>query len=439
MPSLRSLHAKPYRAFRDGLDLELRPLTLIYGPNNAGKSSIVRLLGIVHDSVGEGVKGPLDLSRTSGARFEDILSIQERELRRLVLGLTWEDGLRSEWTMGTDGAGRLLLEQLRAESGTQLCWYGNARTPEHSRPERADVVEDLVTKGLVPEIGASSPPLLAELRARLVALRGRVQYLSAVRTQLRPTATDPEVEPTLAVDGAGAQEYLLFDASVREEVQSWFRTEVKRDLRSERVGPNEQRWLAPPVAAPELSVPLVATGEGMTQLLPVLVALALRRSAERPNGIGYYALEEPTTHLHDDLQILLARHLAAIADEEDAPALLLETHARPLLLGVQLAIRERRVRPGRVLLYWVEQDDRGTSTAARVEFDEDGLPTTSGLRTAFADEPALLRELSRPPTRPHGGGGTASRAGGGGTASRPAGGGGVGHVPGGSGGVGRRR
>jgi predicted ATPase len=133
----------------------------------------------------------------------------------------------------------------------------------------------------------------------------------------------------------------------------------------------------------------------MAQMLPILVALAQRCASSRPDGNQFLAMEEPTTHLHDDLQIQLARHFARVAMEPAAPAILLETHARPLLLGVQLAILKGELDPSRVILYWVDQDENGASQAEAVTFDRNGLPEGSQLRSAFADERRLLRELSQ--------------------------------------------
>ncbi|EYF00305.1 AAA family ATPase [Chondromyces apiculatus] len=66
MPRLNRIAVEHYRAFEGGLDVHLRPLTLIYGKNNAGKSSVVRLLGILADSVAESAESPLDLSGAAG-------------------------------------------------------------------------------------------------------------------------------------------------------------------------------------------------------------------------------------------------------------------------------------------------------------------------------------------------------------------------------------
>lgn len=405
MPRLNHIAVEHYRAFELGLDVELRPLTLIYGKNNAGKSSVVRLLGILHDSLAESTKSPFDLSGDAGGQtaFLDVLNARDRELKYLRLTLRWDDGFEAAWRIGlheVDRLDRVRVEELlvtdRVESGQARprCWYGDPRVPDVALPEGAERVETVAFVGLVP---LEVPPLsflFRALRARLLEVRGRVQYLSAVRAKSESIIEESGAPPDLSANGKEAQEILLYDRAAFTEVQTWLREEVKRDLRREAVGAKRWSWLLPPIAAPELSIPLASTGEGMTQLLPILVALALRRTPTRLDGKTYLAMEEPTTHLHDDLQIQLANLLARIAMADDPPIVTLETHARPLLLGVQLAIKEG-LDPARVILYWVEQDERGMSRTEAVEFDSDGLPTSRHLRTAFADERRLMRELAR--------------------------------------------
>ncbi len=123
MPSLRRISVENYRAFASGLDLDLRPLTLIYGRNNAGKSSIVRLAGIVHDSLAESTKSPFDLSGAAGgkASFLDVLNGRARELKYLRLTLRWDDDFcSSSWRIGLYGTGdidRIRVEELLVTEG----------------------------------------------------------------------------------------------------------------------------------------------------------------------------------------------------------------------------------------------------------------------------------------------------------------------------------
>ncbi|EYF00304.1 hypothetical protein [Chondromyces apiculatus] len=329
--------------------------------------------------------------------------MRDRELKHLRLTLWWDDGFEAAWRIGlsvVDGIERVQVEELlvTGTGGTEhdrpQSWYGHPKMPEVTLPEGAVRVAGLSFRGLLPLETSALPPLMTKLRIRLLELRGSVQYLSAVRARPESVLTERGVQPSLSPDGKEAQEILRYDRAAFDEVATWLRENVGRDLRPEPTGPKTWRWLLPPVSAPELSIPLASTGEGMGQLIPILVALALRRTEARADGKRYIAVEEPTSQLHDDLQILLAKHLASIVRAEDAPVILLETHARPLLLGVQLAIANG-LDPSQVILYWVEQDEQGVSRVDAVEFDEHGLPRSHHLRTAFEDERRILRELSR--------------------------------------------
>ncbi len=60
MPQLRAIYAERYRCFYERSTLELRPLTLLYGRNNVGKSALLRLLPLLGASVEERSTAPLD-------------------------------------------------------------------------------------------------------------------------------------------------------------------------------------------------------------------------------------------------------------------------------------------------------------------------------------------------------------------------------------------
>src|SRR5947209_6845132 len=57
---LTALRIGNFKAFADTQRIPLRPLTLIYGPNSAGKSSILHSLLLAHHAVD---KGELDVHR----------------------------------------------------------------------------------------------------------------------------------------------------------------------------------------------------------------------------------------------------------------------------------------------------------------------------------------------------------------------------------------
>jgi hypothetical protein len=69
---LFTLKVQSYRSFRDETGLAIRPLTLLYGFNQADKSSLLRLLALLADSLQPGA-GPLDLNSPAarGASFKE--------------------------------------------------------------------------------------------------------------------------------------------------------------------------------------------------------------------------------------------------------------------------------------------------------------------------------------------------------------------------------
>src|SRR5947208_6330961 len=87
---ISSLLFENYRSFVNEAAIELRPLTLLFGYNSAGKSSIVRLLPLLAASSEPTQFDPLamDSIATRGASFRDILSRQSSS-PTLKVGIAW--------------------------------------------------------------------------------------------------------------------------------------------------------------------------------------------------------------------------------------------------------------------------------------------------------------------------------------------------------------
>ncbi len=58
---IKRLHLGNFKAFADTQEAPLRPLTLLYGPNSAGKSSLIHSLALAHHGL---LTGDLDVQRT---------------------------------------------------------------------------------------------------------------------------------------------------------------------------------------------------------------------------------------------------------------------------------------------------------------------------------------------------------------------------------------
>src|SRR5262249_32372707 len=119
-----------------------------------------------------------------------------------------------------------------------------------------------------------------------------------------------------------------------------------------------------PPSRPQDRVNIADVGLGVSQTLPVLVAL----HTARPDQLVY--IEQPETHLHPRAQNTLAKVLAAAVKR--GVQIVVETHSSILLLGVQTLVAEGRLGPDKVKLHWFRRERDGHTVVQSGELDEAG-------------------------------------------------------------------
>jgi len=384
-----------YRAFADEARLPLRPLTLLYGRNNCGKSALVRALAILGASVSETASSafvrPTEIDRDG--EFTDWAWQGDVGDYSFDIGLCWNEGALREARFTIDGAsGRqpyVKELQLRGPEDTPL-WLGRSPPNRPMRPQLNSREAAVSFVGLVPAESKADP--IQQLRQRLHELRGKIYWLDGVRArpERRPAKTGSPPD-ALAPAGGNAVRYLIERPELLDSVRRFYAAlSPPRDLRvQEELNLGYRIRLDRPTG---FAIDLIDTGEGMSQVLPVLVAASL---AAEQGPSAMLAVEEPESHLHPDAQACLADHLCAIAAQQSPPTMVLETHSRVFLLAVQLAVARGQLRPERVSLTWIDQDPMGRSTITPVELDEQGHPRDGWPAGALAADLRLAAELAR--------------------------------------------
>jgi predicted ATPase len=119
----------------------------------------------------------------------------------------------------------------------------------------------------------------------------------------------------------------------------------------------------PPIR-PEEQVNIADVGLGVSQTLPVLVALC----AAKPGTLVY--VEQPETHLHPRAQVAMAEVLAKAAVR--GVRVVAETHSELLLLAVQTLVAEGKLSPGLVRLHWFQRRADGVTEVKSGDLDEAG-------------------------------------------------------------------
>lgn len=112
-------------------------------------------------------------------------------------------------------------------------------------------------------------------------------------------------------------------------------------------------------------VSIADVGFGVSQVLPVLVALLVAK----PGQLVY--LEQPELHLHPRAQYALAKILAETAKR--GVKLVVETHSALLLLNVQTLVAKGDLDSNLVKLHWFSRSNEdGTTSIESADLDENG-------------------------------------------------------------------
>ncbi|MBL8615024.1 MAG: AAA family ATPase [Deltaproteobacteria bacterium] len=390
MPLLTALHLKDYKVFDHEVTLPLAPLTVVIGPNSAGKSAAVRALAILERSLAEENRSVWRADEADGpgrgASFASFPRDGERP-RRFEVGLGWADGSADRFTLAqTPPSVFGFLKQVSTSEGVER----KHRVDDDWEDEQGAPIAPPRFEGLCPAEGELA---LAPLRERLRGLRGRVQWLSGSRAAAAFEVQRRQVGPRLAPDG-GDVALRLVDAGagpVRDGVNQFLREAFGHgaidvhDLSAEKVQLRVGRLRGTPL-------PLALVGDGVGKSLPVVVAAHLLHQAPAERS-GVVLIEDPEAHLHDDAIRALALHLAQLAGRwQPGRSLVLETHSRTLVLAVQLAVRRGLITPDRVALVWA--GGRDEPVLERIAIDASGAPQGTRLRGAFAEDARLAAEIA---------------------------------------------
>ena len=427
--ALSSFTVANYRSFLRPTTVELRPLTLLFGYNNSGKSALLRLLPLLADSVGQPRGAPLNLDSGAvrGAAFRD-LCCQLSPRRQIDFTLSWD--VASDLSpinhyqfsaLELPGPQAEVLPPVISEFSTK--YFGNhlgnldscrgtwlpTRELDRTRyetwiryqrgGEKHLESSPLTFRGIKPAyMEPLQLPLLvaiSSLGIQLDPLRDDVQWLGAVRrVPHRSREFRGSAPPKLLEDGTGALEVLVQDklqgGTLLTTVSSWFEKHTRQRLDVTEVAPRYYALTLGPLASPGVRVNVIDTGEGMAQVLPVLVLGAQARLQGTPSTL--IALEQPELHLHPALHEPLANFFCEMAMRPDPPRALIETHSENFLQGLQLAILQGRLDPERVAVYWVQQIEDGSSTLELITFNEKGQPShwPPGV---FAEDTELARRI----------------------------------------------
>jgi AAA ATPase-like protein len=333
---LESMACSGYKAFRDPIRLDLAPLTVIFGKNNSGKTTLARLPLFIMASLADRKMYALSAKEARfGSSFADLAS-SDQPHPRLSAMLGWKPSRMMFFDLQrvVSGSGGESI-QLRELQLDHLMFRPAQLLPDERR-EAGDVVMSSADPGIRERYTTARRTLKDILDGAIHIASARPSIESAYETR------DPGA-PTVAE----TPHLLQSDADLLDLVDGWY----VANLDGARIVVDRAAF-AFRIMGLERQSPtnLTHAGRGTQASLPVvtlLLGIANQRFPAR-----FVVVEEPEAHLHPSAHGSMADLAIAAAR---CSQLLVETHSENFILRLRRRIADRTISLNDLRLYYVTE------------------------------------------------------------------------------------
>ena len=396
---VQRIYAENLKSFAGRHDIPLAPLTLVYGPNSAGKSTVLNGLRLFMHAVDEGRFDALNLWRRAfpDLRPERVITWEGRpedlpfsQTRTLTLGVTY----------AVEKTGKLATAELGfqesdvgpwqssamgfADDGEVMCkeFFLNFDAADHVY---RDDFGDVLRKWEVREWSGRDRPDAeprgfdyrlfghpdATVQGTLFRLAGQLSHFSAHRGDPGDKYVPADLNDIAGPDHwdfagaprwgiAGFHGYEVLNQAL-EQLGIDHRFDPIITAEAGRVSITDWQLIDSRSGAP---VSLAEVGYGVSQLLPIIDVCLI--ATQR-----IICVEEPELHLHPRLQAKLGNLFAASVLRR-GNQLIVETNSESILLRVRRLIRQGKLRPDDVAVLYVDNSDADGAHARRLRLGEKG-------------------------------------------------------------------
>lgn len=367
-----------YKPFKDETQIEVRPLTLIYGKNSSGKSTAIRLLRLLLRAMTprSSKEFPLSVDELSfGSTFTDLVfSKTPHEAVHFHAKFAAHDEefditasvqhLHSQSDPNRPiNTSKISALSLSTPLSLQLDWI-----PSEAKITQYQNMGEISFRGLLPDAQATLTDVQWQAISRL---RDQASQMEAGMTHLGPLRAtikrlyESEQEINLGFDGLGASNQLAKNPQLLDKVSAWYKEHM--DGWRLTVEPSGIAFSCN-LSRGNASINLANAGQGMQQVLPIVVQQLARQQEQEGHFIDL--IEQPELHLHTAAQAPLGDLFLETAKLGQGQVIV-ETHSENILLRIRRRIAEG-ADPNLVAVYWVEDHPEGHSTIRRINIDQTG-------------------------------------------------------------------
>lgn len=375
-----------YKAFKEEQDFEIKPITIVIGKNNSGKSALCRLPLLLSNSFSIDSEEPLDIDHDRidfGGNFRELIH---------GYNAVGSIGLEMEFQLNVN-------EKIIIQAKIQ---YDNPNNPQYISEYTVKSKEEAFSlnweahnsytdkkgnknkirfKGLLPNSDDINDEKLKSIIKKIQTKSKSIQtkYLGPIR--IKPERVYKANYKTIFTDDVSGKSvpHLLYsdllknEGTLLKQVSEWYKENFNWELGIEKLI-RESNTMNETLAFqlilknpenPNIKINLVDTGQGITQVLPMITFLYA-------NEIKHtlWVLEQPELHLHPAAHGNIS-DLLMDSFKNNNNRFIIETHSENLILRIRRRIAEGTFSHKDVIVYWVD-DSTYSKNVRPITFDNDG-------------------------------------------------------------------
>jgi AAA15 family ATPase/GTPase len=405
--SVQKITFKNYKSFEQEQVFEIKPITIVIGRNNSGKTALIQLPLMLHAWM-EDRNGMLSTS-FNGIEFakqmKELVFNSDKD-RCLEISFTPQSEIECSFRLQyIDDTFKIVFLEWKYKNNT--VWKAEKKGNKYKITINETTVEyvnslEKELSGILPnskivlwedeEVDFDENGDKIPYTTNSHTLRGEsnvaVQYFTGIR-HVFPDANlsfNDLKYKTFDIKGEFAAHYLYKNSDILEDVKTWYIENMDGwGIGLEKNLHNEGFYLYLEDFTKEngVKIPITQTGQGITQVLP-LVTTAFKSQetwkqiwSDDSFQMSDIIIEQPELHIHPAAHGSLVELFAASTLFCDNNYnYILETHSEVMLLRIRRLVAEGKLKPEQVAIYWVdtEEGEAGKrSFLKKIEVDEEGM------------------------------------------------------------------
>lgn len=401
---INKISFKNYKLFKEKQTLELKPITVLIGKNNSGKSAVLKLMTLIEGALNGKNDKPFSLENdevVSGKEFKDLIYgkfgralemelfqdyIEEEKIQSLnvkvAVDITKNVPIIESWILKEKHQNNTFKELLNLQRLNDNYFVNEIDDSEYLCSFEGIYLTNYFYKEKSDSSGTNyRQPFL------------NTDFIGAIRSKSKLDYRLSSVNEKSSPDGKFLYDFLIRDYLTTDKIyfnkiSDWISEKFEGwslyiDVDSEPYHIELRKG--------KLEINITETGMGIAQSLP-LITRAFRKCIKETLII----IEEPESHLHPFAHSQLAQLFVDSVLEDNNKKYLIETHSQNFVLRLRRLIAEGKLKSNDLLIYYTDFDeDKNESVLVKIEVDNLGkvdfwpegifsetLEETLGIRTA---------------------------------------------------------